>query len=339
MLNSNVLHNKLDRKHLEDRLAHEPFQRRTVSFYCYRRIDHLKGFRDDLFTSLEALQVLGRIYLAKEGINAQISVPVPFQEDLVRLVHSHWPGLDLKWAVEEPQRSFLKLVIKIREKIVADGLRDDEYDVENCGVHLDAHTFNEYLDHPDSVVVDMRNFYESEVGHFEGAICPDVETFREQLPVVKELLQDQKDKKVLLYCTGGIRCEKASAYLRHHGFSDVYQLKGGIIDYAHQVQEKGLPCRFKGKNFVFDDRMGERITEDVIAQCHQCGEPCDHHTNCRFDPCHLLFIQCDSCQERFEGYCSEDCREFDEKGEPPPWRCSGEFRSRIRPKLKVSKGR
>src|SRR5690606_38175713 len=120
----------------------------------------------------------------------------------------------------------------------------------------------------DTLVVDMRNHYESEVGHFENAICPDVDTFREALPKVADELKGQKDKNVLLYCTGGIRCEKASAYFKHQGFQKVYQLHGGIIQYAHEIKEKGLPSKFKGKNFVFDERVGERITADVLSECH-----------------------------------------------------------------------
>jgi len=122
-----------------------------------------------------------------------------------------------------------------------------------------------------------------------------------------EMLQDAKDKPIVMYCTGGIRCEKASAYLLHHGFKNVFQLDGGIIEYARRATEEGLPLKFIGKNFVFDDRLGERITSDVIARCHQCGTPSDDHTNCANDACHLLFIQCKTCAEKMEGCCSERC--------------------------------
>ena len=113
-----------------------------------------------------------------------------------------------------------------------------------------------------------------------------------------------------MYCTGGIRCEKASAWLKHKGFQNVFQLNGGIIEYARQVNEHGLENKFIGKNFVFDERLGERISNDIISVCHQCGKPCDTHTNCKNDGCHLLFIQCEDCAEKLNGCCSEACKEI-----------------------------
>ena len=158
----------------------------------------------------------------------------------------------------------------------------------------------------------MRNHYESEVGHFENAITPDVETFRESLPIIEKMLEEDKDKNIVMYCTGGIRCEKASAYYKHKGFKKVFQLDGGIIEYARQVNEKGLPNKFKGKNFVFDDRMGERISEEIIAQCHQCGQACDTHVNCANDACHILFLQCEDCAEKYNHCCSQKCSDFNQ---------------------------
>ena len=113
-----------------------------------------------------------------------------------------------------------------------------------------------------------------------------------------------------MYCTGGIRCEKASAYFKHKGFKEVYQLEGGIIEYARQVKAQSLENKFIGKNFVFDERRSERISEDVIAQCHQCGAPCDSHVNCINEACHLLFIQCAACQEKMNECCSISCKEI-----------------------------
>lgn len=167
------------------------------------------------------------------------------------------------------------------------------------------------MDDPDAIVIDMRNHYESEIGHFAGAMTPDVDTFRDSLPIIHEQLKDYKDnKKLLMYCTGGIRCEKASAYFKHQGFKNVYQLEGGIIEYTRQVKAEGLESKFTGKNFVFDNRLGERITEDIIAHCHQCGKPCDTHTNCENDGCHLLFIQCDECAEKMKGCCCDACKDI-----------------------------
>lgn len=287
-------------------------QRLTLSFYTYAKIEDPQQFRDELFLAWNKLEVLGRIYVATEGINAQLSLPADnfytFKDHLE--TYPFMKGIRLNVAVEQDDHSFLKLTVKVRNKIVADGLNDDTFDVTNKGVHLKAKDFNEMLDNPDTVVIDMRNHYESEVGHFNNAITPDVDTFRESLPIIEDMLAEHKeDKNLLMYCTGGIRCEKASAFFKHKGFKKVYQLEGGIIEYTRQVKAEGLDSKFIGKNFVFDHRLGERITDDIIAQCHQCGKPCDTHTNCANEACHLLFIQCEECASKMEGCCSAECVE------------------------------
>lgn len=293
------------------RLIDEAGQERlTLSFYAYAKIENPKKFRDDLFIAWNALDALGRIYVAHEGINAQMSIPADQFEAFRATLEEYdfMKGIRLNVAVEQDDHSFLKLTIKVRNKIVADGLNDETFDVTNKGIHLKAKEFNQLLEDPNTIVVDFRNHYESEVGHFEGAITPDVENFRESLPIINEQLQNYKDdKNLLMYCTGGIRCEKASAYFKHQGFKNVYQLEGGIIEYTRQIKEEGIPSKFIGKNFVFDHRLGERITNDIIAQCHQCGKPCDNHTNCANDACHLLFIQCDECKAAMENCCSTEC--------------------------------
>ncbi len=285
-------------------------QRLTLSFYAYAQIQNATQFRNELFLAWNPLEVLGRIYVANEGINAQLSLPADsfyaFKDTIEKYVFMK--GIRLNIAVEQDDHSFLKLTVKVRDKIVADGLVDETFDVTNIGIHLKANEFNELLEDPNTIVVDMRNHYESEIGHFTNAIKPDVDTFRESLPIIEEQLADHKqDKKILMYCTGGIRCEKASAYFKHKGFENVYQLEGGIIEYTRQVKAEGLESKFIGKNFVFDHRLGERITDDIVSQCHQCGESCDVHTNCANEGCHLLFIQCDSCAAKMEGCCSSEC--------------------------------
>ncbi|WP_242083744.1 rhodanese-related sulfurtransferase [Aestuariivivens sediminis] len=289
--------------------------RLTLSFYKYAKITHPQEFRDHLFITWDSLDVLGRIYVAHEGINAQLSLPA----DRFNAFKAHLDAIDflkgirLNIAVEQDNKSFLKLKVKVRHKIVADGLNDDTFDVTNKGVHVDAVTFNTLIEDRDTVVVDMRNHYESEIGHFKNAITPDVDTFRESLDIIENDLREHKeDKKLVMYCTGGIRCEKASAYFKHKGFKNVYQLEGGIIDYTRQVKEQGIENKFLGQNFVFDDRRAERISPDVIANCHQCGKPFDVHTNCANEACHLLFIQCDQCKEEMNNCCSATCKEIHE---------------------------
>jgi UPF0176 protein len=305
-----ILHNRIDKRILREMIEKDPTHRRTVSFYRYAPIEDPHAFRDKLYMDWSEMTCLGRIYVAKEGINAQMNVPIQEWNRFVEYLNddeilTHVP---LKIAVEDDDKSFYKLKIKVRKKIVADGLDDNTYNPWDTGNHLSAKEFNEALEQG-AIVIDMRNHYESEVGHFKGAITPDADTFRQELEMVEEMLKGKEDQKVLMYCTGGIRCEKASAYFKHLGFKDVNQLRGGIIEYAHQVQEQGLENNYIGKNFVFDERLGERISEDVIAHCHQCGEPCDDHTNCANLECHLLFIQCEKCKEKYENCCSEECQE------------------------------
>lgn len=304
-----ALHNRVSQKELRDRLYQETEPRRTISFYCYFPISDPQQFRDDLYRQLHELKVFGRIYVAHEGINAQISVPQSNLENFRSCIHAipHLENLRLNTAVDDDGKSFWVLKIKVRDKIVADGINDPSFDMQNKGKYVNAQQFNELTDDPDTIVVDMRNHYEYEVGHFDKAIEVPSDTFRDQLPMSAGMLGTHKEKNIIMYCTGGIRCEKASAYLLHRGFKNVYHLEGGIINYANTIKEQGLPNKFRGKNFVFDERLGERITEEVIARCHQCGKPADTHTNCRNEACHLLFIQCTECAEKYAGCCSDEC--------------------------------
>ena len=305
------LHNLVNKDELKELMLSSKEERTTISFYHYFNIENPQLFRDEQFLKWKKLNVFGRIYVANEGINAQLSVPTQNLEKSRDVVYGieDLNGVRLNIAIDDDGKSFYKLTVKVREKILADGLNDDTFDVRKKGTHLDAEGFNELAKNPDTVIIDMRNHYETEIGHFEGAITPDVETFRDSLPIIEELLEDKKEKNLLMYCTGGIRCEKASAYFKHKGFENVFQLEGGIIKYTQQVKDKGLENRFIGKNFVFDERMAEAITNDVISKCHQCGQPANSHINCANDACHLLFIQCESCAAKYDKCCSNDCSE------------------------------
>ncbi len=307
------LYNKLSAKEREALIEKAGKDRLTLSFYQYAHIENPQEFRDHLFINWDALDVLGRIYVAHEGINGQLSLPAEkfnlFKQHLDSI--DFLKGIRLNIAVEQNNKSFLKLKIKVRNKIVADGLNDATFDVTDKGVHVNASKFNELIEDENTILIDMRNHYESEIGHFKNAMTPDVDTFRESLPIIEQDVREHKeDKNLVMYCTGGIRCEKASAYFKHKGFKNVYQLEGGIIEYTRQVKANDLENKFIGKNFVFDERRGERISDDVIAQCHQCGNAFDTHTNCANDACHLLFIQCDSCKEEMNNCCSTTCKEI-----------------------------
>lgn len=294
--------------------------RTTLSFYRYVKIADPIEFRLRLLFALTPLSCLGRIYVASEGINAQMNVPTEHFAALDAWLQAEPELVDVpyKIAVEEKDfSSFYKLTIKVKDKIVADGLDDASFDVTDTGAYLTAAEMNDYIDDPDAIVVDMRNAYESEIGHFVGAVTPNVNTFREELAVTPELLRIHQNKKVALYCTGGIRCEKASAWLKHNGFTDVRHLKGGIIDYAHQVKEQSLPNKFLGSNFVFDERLGERVGNEIISHCHLCQTTkTDRHYHCQNQICHVLHLGCDACVKKRHGYCSRFCGVVDKAPSP-----------------------
>ena len=307
------LYNTLSAKEREALIDKAGKDRLTISFYKYAHIGNPQIFRNHLFIHWNELDVLGRIYIAREGINAQLSVPSDnfhaFKEHLDSI--SFLEGVRLNIAIEQDNKSFLKLKVKVRKKIVADGLNDDSFDVTDKGIHVNASEFNLLIEDPETVLVDMRNHYESEIGHFKNAITPDVDTFRDSLDLIEDQLSEHKeDKNLVMYCTGGIRCEKASAYFKHKGFQRVYQLEGGIIEYTRQVRAQELDNKFLGKNFVFDQRRSERISEDIISQCHQCGKACDNHVNCANEACHLLFIQCEECARKMNDCCSDHCKDI-----------------------------
>lgn len=304
------LYNKLSANQRAVLIEKAGNRRITLSFYKYHQIKNTSLFRDHLYLMWEKLDVLGRIYIASEGINAQLSMPSQNLNEFKTKLDSidFLKEIRLNVAVEQDDFSFLKLKVKIRNKIVADGLSENSFDLSNNGTHVNASEFNTLIENPNTLLVDMRNHYESEIGHFDGAILPDVDSFRESLPIIeKKFAKHKKSKNIVMYCTGGIRCEKASAFLKHKGYEKVYQLDGGIIEYARQVDQEKINNKFLGKNFVFDHRRSEAVSDEIIANCHQCGEKCDTHINCANEACHLLFIQCEKCAKEFNNCCSEEC--------------------------------
>ena len=305
------LYNIYGKEQLKDRLENENFSRITCSFYNYHSIENLESTRDNLYNDLDALNILGRIYIAKEGINAQFNIP-DYNWDAFLSLDNKYPflkNIKIKKAVQEGV-SFLKLKVLIKDEIVAWGISRKEYNMDKTGQHLNAVEFNNLIAEEDTLLIDMRNRYESEVGRFENAICPQSKRSKDLIKEVKKLIENKKNKKIAIYCTGGIRCEKASSHLIKEGYENVFQLDGGIIEYAHQIKKKNLKSKFIGKNFVFDNRLGERITDDVIAECHLCDSPSDEHINCNNDACHILFIICEDCSAELDGCCSSECQEI-----------------------------
>ncbi|MBL7983795.1 MAG: rhodanese domain-containing protein [Flavobacteriales bacterium] len=329
-MDTHYLRNLLHPDLLRQRLRTEGVPRTTLSFYRYVRLTDVETFRHTLYQEWEGLGVLGRIYLSQEGINAQVSLPTTKLEAFRANLNSREAFKEVPWkiAVEDDGKSFLKLIIKVKKKIVADGLADDAFDVTNVGTHLDAKTFNQKMEEG-ALVIDMRNNYECLIGHFEGAYLPKADTFRGAIEEVVDMLRQQDAQppidgnrsvdptgrpanapEILLYCTGGIRCEKASAYLKHEGFTNVAQLHGGIIDYARQLKAEGLKSKYLGQNFVFDERLAERITDDVVSTCMQCGTKSDRIGNCQEATCNMLLVQCESCAAKYNDCCSPSCREI-----------------------------
>ena len=307
-----ILHNRISNKELREKAKKDNTERTTISFYKYYNIKEPSIFRDELYIKFTSIEVYGRVYIAEEGINAQISVPSKYLDEFKNILESYeeLKGIRLNIAIEEPSESFFVLRMKVRNKIVADGIEDPSFSLNNVGKYLKAKEVNEMIEKEDVLFIDMRNHYEYEVGRFENAIEIPSDTFKEQLPMALDMMKGNEDKEIVMYCTGGIRCEKASAYMKHNGFNKVYHIEGGVIEYTRVAKKEGLPLKFIGKNFVFDERMAERITDDILANCHQCGAVCDNHTNCQNTNCNMLFIQCDLCKEKFENCCSNECIEI-----------------------------
>ena len=342
-----LLVNKINKNVLKQLLKEENLKRKTISFYRYVYIPNPIDFRNELFKILTDLNCFGRIYLAHEGINAQMSLPENNWDKFIKQLNDfpYFKDISIKLAIDDNGKSFYKLVVKVKSKIVSDGIKDPDFDPSKTGNYLNANEFNKAIEDNNTIVIDMRNHYESEVGRFDRAFCPDADTFREELPLVVNHLKGQEDKKIIMYCTGGIRCEKASAFLKYKGFKDVNHLQGGIIQYTNEIKEQNLDSKFRGINFVFDERIGERITPDILSNCHQCNEPCDTHVNCKNDDCHLLFIQCETCAKKMSGCCTSECSNIaslpiEQQRELRKGRikngpeCLSVYKSRLRPNLK-----
>ncbi|VFP85715.1 rhodanese-related sulfurtransferase [Candidatus Erwinia haradaeae] len=305
-----LLYNTTPNKELKSRLLSEAPNRITVSFYKYFTITNPYEFRDALYLALMNLKVFGRIYVAKEGINAQVSVPCDLYSKMEKMLHTfdpHMSSMHMNIALDDNGRSFWVLRLKVRPRLVADGITDVNFNSNDVGAYINAETVNLLQDDCETVFVDVRNYYEYQVGHFNKALSIPGDTFRQQLSIIVDMLKKYKRQQIVLYCTGGIRCEKASAWMHYHGYKKVYQIQGGVINYVRQARMQGLPVHFIGKNFVFDERMSERISQDILAYCNQCGNSCDSYHNCRNTHCHKLFIQCPKCAYQFNYCCSIFC--------------------------------
>lgn len=295
---------------------------KVLAFYDFTPIQDPHGRVKKWLAYFKGQDVRGRIYMSEEGINAQMSTHESI--DCNDWILEQFPNADIKMQMYD-EHPFARLQIKYREQLVA---LDQKVDVSNCAEHVSAKQWREMLDEGDlkTLVIDVRNEYEWEVGHFEGATQPKMHTFRE-FPSFAEKIANEvdKDTRIMMYCTGGIRCELFSPMLIEKGFNKVYQLKGGVIRYGLEEGSK----HWKGKLFVFDDRMAIPLSEEeteTISHCHACGCPAETFYNCAHMDCNELFISCESCADKLHGCCSEACthakrlRKFEKTKRVRPYR-------------------
>lgn len=301
----------LSNKILKILYLHDCTKRKIISLYQYFTVYNPESMSSIIKKVLKKYDVLGRIYISKEGINIQISVPkrnIKYVVNFFRNMNAFTKKININFSIENQGMAFWKLQVKVRRQLVSNNF----YSLPILGVlekkYLNAFEVNKIFYNTNTVFVDIRNHYEYEIGHFQNALEIPANTFREQLDKLKDFLKPYIHKKIVLYCTGGIRCEKAAALLTKHNFQNIYQIYGGILGYINQVKKNNLSMYFKGKIFVFDERLTERITKDVFSICRNCKKITDRaHINCLNSFCHRLFIQCLSCSKKFKSYCSEKC--------------------------------
>lgn len=284
----------------------------VLLYYKYIEIDDPQAFRDQHFEFCSSLGLRGRILIATEGINGTVSGTVEQTEKYMEFMRSDARFADMVFKMEKSEgHAFKKLKIKVKPEIVNLSLDEDLNPNEITGKHLPPKEFLETLQQDDVIILDARNTYEYDLGHFRGAIRPDIETFRELPKWVEENLSEHKDKKILTYCTGGIRCEKFSGFLVNEGFKDVSQLEGGIITYGYDPEVKG--ALWDGKCYVFDERISVPVNrtgeETVVGKCHHCGKPEERYVKCGNPECNKHLLLCEDCEHEHYRSCSQECKD------------------------------
>lgn len=277
-------------------------------FYKYTSISDTKqlaAWQRELCTKLG---VKGRIIIASEGINGTISGTTSATDAYIKEMRTReqFADIDFKKAASNESEPFPRLSIKIRDCIVNLGIKPEQCPLSDGGIHLTPEEAHQFISQRDdnAIILDARNAYESRIGTFKNAITPDIKNFRELPEYIDRNLEQFKDKDVFMYCTGGIRCERASAYLKRKGIArNVYQIEGGIHRYAEQFPDG----YFRGKNYVFDGRISARVTNDVLTQCDRCQEACDTYTNCINALCSKHCIMCETCRAKYANTCSDTC--------------------------------
>lgn len=289
---------------------------RIILFYKYVTIQSPNAVKEELLSLCQNLGLKGRILLATEGINATLAGKLTAINDFISYmsVHSLFDGIDFKDS-SGTLNDFPRLEIKVKQEIVKLGIAPDKLTALEGGKHLsprEAHALIE--SNKNLVILDARNNYESRIGTFEKAIKPDINTFREFPSYIDQNEELLKDKDVLMYCTGGIRCERASAYVQKKGIAkNVYQITGGIHRYVEQFPD-GF---FKGKNYVFDNRISIKVTDDILGTCLLCDVSADEYYNCMNARCNKHFIGCDNCIAQYQRTCSPRCHDLIQQGLVP----------------------
>lgn len=279
----------------------------VLAYYIFTPIDDPQKTVREQRAFLEQLDATARIYVSEEGINGQLCAARNDALKYIDWMHSHAPYKDVEFKIHEwHEQAFPRLTVKYRKKLVA---RDRPVDMSLTGKHMSPEEWKATLEkEQDLLLLDVRNSYEWKVGRFKGAELPQCDTFREFETYAESLKEqhDPKTKKVMMYCTGGIRCEIYSAYLKQMGFDNVYQLQGGIIKYGLDQGSK----HWQGKLFVFDDRLTVPISKEpseVIGKCHLCGTPSENYYNCASMDCNTLYLCCPDCVTAHKGCCSVAC--------------------------------
>jgi UPF0176 protein len=286
----------------------------TLLYYCYASIENAEAYTQEHLAFCKSLGLVGRIIIADEGINGTVSGPAEKCKVYMEHLHADARFAHTEFKIDEvSEPSFIKMHVRYKSEIVHSGLRDPKYidPTKETGKHLEPKDFMEMMNDEDVVVLDVRSNYEHNVGRFKNAVTLDIDNFRDFPAKINELAQ-YKDKKILTYCTGGIKCEKASALLLKEGFKDVYQLHGGIIEYGKEAGGKD----FEGKCYVFDNRITvdvNAVNPVVVSHCRNCGNITDKMINCANPECNEHFTQCDACGEALQGACSRECMEHPRK--------------------------
>ncbi|MFD2616760.1 oxygen-dependent tRNA uridine(34) hydroxylase TrhO [Terrilactibacillus laevilacticus] len=289
---------------------HKPY--RVLLYYKYVPIEDHEEFAKDHLKFCKELGLKGRILVAHEGINGTVSGTWEQTQIYMDTLKADPRFKDIVFKIDEAEEhAFKKMFVRPRNEIVSLKLDEDLDPNHITGKHLPPKEFLKYLQQDDVVVIDARNDYETQIGHFRNAIIPDVKAFRDLPKWIRENLSEYKDKKVLTYCTGGIRCEKFTGFLIKEGFNDVNQLEGGIVEYGKDPEVQGR--LYDGKCYVFDERISvpvNRTDEDVIiSHCHHCGKEVDRLVNCANPECNKQYVCCPECEEKYHRSCSDECRE------------------------------